>query len=175
MGVKRKKPMHYARILKNDTANGEGVCVTVFTQGCTLHCEGCHNPEFWDYNGGKIWTAETQSEVLEALCANGVQRNLCVMGGEPLSKVNLIPLTRLIKSARNQNPNIKVFLWTGKTKDGMARPYKRFCRFHIDYLIDGPFILKERDITLKMRGSRNQNIYKKNEEGEFELYEGMGN
>lgn len=161
MGVKRKKPMRYAKILTNDTANGEGVCVTLFTQGCQLHCQGCQNPETWDFDGGKMWNEEAQERVLNALCANGVQRNLCIMGGEPLNKINLIPLTRLIKRARYQNPNIKVYLWTGRSLDTMARPYKRFCQFHIDYIIDGPFIQSEKDITLKMRGSKNQHIYRK--------------
>mgnify|MGYP003305887838 CR=1 FL=1 len=44
--------MRYAKIISNDYINGEGVCVSFWTQGCPHHCVGCHNPETWSLRGG---------------------------------------------------------------------------------------------------------------------------
>ena len=64
--------MRYAGIIKNDIAAGEKVNVTFFTQGCPFHCTGCHNPETWDFEGGKEFTNDTLTEILDSLEANGV-------------------------------------------------------------------------------------------------------
>ena len=45
--------MRVAGLTKNDTTNGEGICVSLWVQGCPHHCKGCHNPESWDFNGGE--------------------------------------------------------------------------------------------------------------------------
>ena len=75
--------MRYAGLIKNDIAAGPGLCTTFFTQGCPHHCSGCHNPETWDYEGGKEFTPEVIDEIVEALTAQGIERKLCIMGGEP--------------------------------------------------------------------------------------------
>ena len=137
--------MRYAGIIKNDVAAGEGVCVTFFTQGCSRHCPGCHNPETWDFDGGYEFTYEVLDRIIQALKANGVQRNFCVMGGEPLNPQNLFLTNLVIEEVRKHYPNIKIYVWTGYIDN-------------IDVLIDGPFIKEQRDITLPMRGSRNQRI-----------------
>jgi anaerobic ribonucleoside-triphosphate reductase activating protein len=65
----------------------------------------------------------------------------------------------LIWSAKNKYPDIKIFIWTGYTYDYLEKIEDYiFILSNIDYLIEGPFILTERDITLKWRGSRNQRI-----------------
>lgn len=153
--------MQYAGIIKNDIAAGEGVNVTFFTQGCPHHCPGCHNPETWDFLGGKEFTPEVLNEIVESLQANGVQRNLSIMGGEPLCPENLFLTHLVISHVKSKMPNIKVYVWTGYIYEDLAK--KNDMRLkqifnEIDYLIDGPFILEQRDITLAMRGSRNQRI-----------------
>ena len=64
--------MKYAGIIKNDIAAGEGVNVTFFSQGCPFRCEGCHNPETWDFEAGKEFTPQTLNDILESLSANGI-------------------------------------------------------------------------------------------------------
>ena len=65
--------MKYAGIIKNDTAAGEGVCVSFYTQGCPFHCKGCHNPQTWDFNGGKEFTQDTVTEIIQAIKAEGAE------------------------------------------------------------------------------------------------------
>ena len=83
-----------AGINKNDFVNGEGVCVSLFLQGCHFHCKGCHNPETWDPEGGDVWDEEELiDKITSAIAANGIQRNLSILGGEPLDteeKINFI-------------------------------------------------------------------------------------
>ena len=87
--------MRYAGIIKNDFSAAPGTSVTFFTQGCPHKCEGCHNPETWDFEGGEEVTHDTILEIIEAITANGLHRNLCIMGGEPLCPENQF-LTNLI-------------------------------------------------------------------------------
>lgn len=155
--------MRYAGMVKNDIAAGEGVNVSFFTQGCPFKCKGCHNPQTWDFSGGKEFSPATLTELLDALSANGVKRNLSIMGGEPLCEENIFLVSLIILSVKEQFPDIKIYVWTGYTYEDLQirsqlEPKIKTILDNIDYLIDGPFILEERDITLEMRGSRNQRI-----------------
>lgn len=159
--------MRYAGLIKNDIAAGKKINVSFFVQGCPLHCEGCHNPETWDFNGGKEFTEETLQEIIDSLCANGVQHNFSLMGGEPLCEENLFLTHLIINTVKEHFPNIQIYLWTGYTLEFLLN--KKETRINqilelCDYLIDGPFIQSERDITLPMRGSRNQRIINLKEE-----------
>lgn len=153
--------MRYAGIIKNDLSAGKGVCVSFFAQGCDNHCKGCHNPESWDFKGGKEFTKDTLKEILEAIAANGIIRNFCVMGGEPLHEKNLKLVSEIVKTVRNKYPNILIYLWTGYEYEQLNPKKNKYIKrifSNINYLIDGPFILEKRDITLPMRGSSNQRI-----------------
>lgn len=155
--------MRYAGMIKNDIAAGEGVNVSFFTQGCPFKCKGCHNPQTWDFSGGKEFSPVVLEELINALTANGIQRNLSIMGGEPLCEENIFLVSLIVLSVRKAFPNIKIYIWTGYTYEELEarsqlEPKINTILDNIDYLIDGPFILEERDITLAMRGSRNQRI-----------------
>ena len=153
--------MQYAGIIKNDIAAGEGVNVTFFVQGCPLHCLGCHNPQTWDFLGGKEFTADTLNDVIQSLKANDVMRNFSIMGGEPLCKENVFLTQMLILNVKEQYPDIKIYVWSGYTYEELINRHEQKLDWildNIDYLIDGQFILAERDITLPLRGSCNQRI-----------------
>ena len=145
----------------NDFVNGEGVSVSLFLQGCPFHCEGCHNPETWNPKGGiEVDEGDLIQQILTLINANNITRNLSILGGEPLDTEQKRDFLReLIIRVRYYYPEIKIVLWTGyKYNDIKDKEDFKYILENIDYLIDGPFILKERDITLKWRGSRNQNI-----------------
>ena len=102
--------MRYNRIKTCDTQNCEGLCVSLWLQGCPHKCEGCWNEETWDYNGGILFTEREVEYILDQLSYN---QDLAILGGEPLIKRNIEPLTELCKTVKNFNPNIKIWLWTG--------------------------------------------------------------
>ena len=153
--------MHYATIKKNDIANGTGIRVSLFVSGCTHHCKNCFNPETWDFNGGKEFTPQVLEDIYEALDANKIERNFCIMGGEPLCQENLFLTLLVLRQVKQRFPNVKIYLWTGYYyKDlihNIDSHMKQILEL-VDVLIDGPYDQSLRDVTLKMRGSSNQSI-----------------
>ena len=151
--------MRYAKIMKNDIVDGEGVCVSVWFQGCPIRCPGCHNPDTWDFDGGyEIDEQVLIDTVINSINENGVMRNLSLLGGEPLCEGNIVTATKLLSLAKQKYPEIKTFVWTGYTYEVLKQKYSQNIFDNIDYLIEGPFVLAQRDITLKWRGSTNQHI-----------------
>ncbi len=153
--------MRYSGLLRNDLAAAPGISVTFFTQGCPHRCKGCHNPETWDFDGGKEFTPEILYEIYDALAANGVKRSFCIMGGEPMCQENLFLTCMLLQNIKLRFPQVKIYLWTGYYYEQllqMADPKVGLILDMVDVLIDGPYIESKRDITLPMRGSSNQSI-----------------
>lgn len=152
--------MRYAGIIKNDFSAAPGTSVTFFTQGCPHRCEGCHNPETWDFEGGEEVTHDTILEVIEAITANGLHRNLCIMGGEPLCSENQFLTNLIINSVKEKLPDTKIYLWTGYCLEDLDLNNNRIKSIleQVDCLIDGPYDKTKRDVSLFMRGSSNQRI-----------------
>lgn len=153
--------MRYAGIIPNDLSAAPGVCVTFFTQGCPHHCPGCHNPETWDYDGGKEFEGNTIERIEQYLTANGIHRDLCIMGGEPLCPDNQFLTLLICNTIKDKLPDTKIYIWTGYTLEELNKDNNTRIRQILektDAIIDGPYIAAERDITLPMRGSRNQRI-----------------
>lgn len=154
--------MRIAGLKLNDCIDGEGISVSLWTQGCPHHCPGCHNPETWSFEGGYEDEANNlRGEIIKALTANGIKRNFSILGGEPLCKENIEDILTIVTCVRMALPDIKIYLWTGYTyeylislnNEGINNILNK-----IDILIDGPFIQEQRDLTLYLRGSRNQRI-----------------
>ncbi|MGL4393843.1 MAG: anaerobic ribonucleoside-triphosphate reductase activating protein [Brevinema sp.] len=152
--------MRYAGITENDIVNcDDGVCVSFWTQGCHFRCEGCHNPETWNPSGGKELPENYIEIVLELLTKNSIQRHLSILGGEPLMDRNRDIVCKLLQAVKTAHPQTKVYLWTGNTLNDIL-PFEVLA--YVDVLITEPFVLSLRDITLKLRGSSNQKIYRRN-------------
>lgn len=153
--------MHYAGIIYNDFSSAPGVCLSFFTQGCPHKCHNCHNPETWDFDGGKEFTPKTMESIIKGLTANGVPRSLCILGGEPLCNENLMLTYLVINEVKKHLPDTKIYIWTGyKYEDLIKQDNYKISQIlsQTDCLIDGPYIDSLRDITLPMRGSSNQRI-----------------
>lgn len=155
--------MRYAGLIENDFAAGDGVCVSFWVQGCPHHCPGCHNPETWDFEAGKQLPENILDKIDEAILANGIKRNLAILGGEPLCFENISLVFSILYHIRFKFPGITIYLWTGYTLEELKQLdyYEIAIKPTIDLtnvLIDGPYIEEQRDITLPMRGSRNQRI-----------------
>ena len=163
--------MRYADIHKMNISDGPGIGVSLYVQGCALHCPGCFNEGTWDFDGGKEYTNDTMGTILDLLKPEWMTR-LSILGGEPLCPANykeLIKLTYLAHEENKDKPDFKVWMWTGRTYENlMAEINSESDRKHphplelvlkgVDYLVDGPFIQDKKDLTLKWRGSSNQRI-----------------
>ena len=153
--------MRYATVKLDDIANAPGLAVSVYTQGCPHHCKGCFNPETWDFKGGREFTLETLDFILQGLKSHGLPHSLCILGGEPMCQENLDLTTLLVAEVSSRMPEVKIYVWTGYLiEDLRARecPLTNFILNNIHCLVDGPFIQEQKDLTLAMRGSRNQRV-----------------
>lgn len=164
--------MRYFGIIKNDVVNTKsGFTVSLFTQGCDRHCPGCHNSEAWDFNGGYEKNVDLLiKELYDAIKSNGINRSFSILGGEPLAEQNKRDICYILSCLKTEIPDLKVYLWTGYTKRELERMndgYINVILGFVDVLIDGPFEQDKRDITLPLRGSNNQDIYERDEFGDF--------
>lgn len=155
--------MRIAGIDYNDTAAAPGISVTIYVSGCEHYCKGCHNPEAWDFNFGEEFNHNTLNNIINGLSANGIKRNFCIMGGEPLHPKNRVGTYMMVDYIKEYDPDIEVWIWTGYVYEDLLLESKtdralELILHEADVLVDGPFILEQRDVTLKARGSRNQRI-----------------
>ena len=155
--------MRYAGIIKNDFSAAPGISVSFFVQGCPHHCKGCHNPETWDFDGGKEFTYDVLNDIAKSLFANGISRSLAIMGGEPLCEQNIFLTLLVVKTIKETYPDVKIYIWSGYTYDYLmshitTNLHLKQVLDYADFLIDGPYVEELRDISLPMRGSSNQKI-----------------
>lgn len=148
--------MRYASIRKFDISNGEGIGVTLFTQGCPFHCKGCFNTETWDYDGGQLYQQE-QKDIILTLLDNPHITRFTVLGGEPFLEQNRNDLQDLLAAIKQQYPNKKIWAYSGNLFERLKDLYPEILT-NIDVLVDGPYIEVQRDLTLAFRGSANQRI-----------------
>jgi anaerobic ribonucleoside-triphosphate reductase activating protein len=156
--------MNYATIKKTDIANGAGVRVSLFVSGCTHHCKGCFNAEAWDFNFGRLFTQETETEIIEALSHDYI-KGFSLLGGEPLEPQNQRVLLPFIKKVKNLFPKKDIWCYTGYTYESYLHGDSRVkCECtdellkNIDVMVDGEFMEELKDISLQFRGSSNQRI-----------------
>jgi len=146
--------MNYAGIIYNDIANGPGVRVSLFVSGCRNHCPGCFNPETWDFDYGDPFTAEIEAEIVEALRPSWIQ-GLSILGGDPMEPENQEVLLPFVRRLRAEFPTKDIWLYTGyRLEDVSGSPMLPY----VDVIVDGPFLIDQKDVGLAFRGSRNQRI-----------------
>ena len=153
--------MKYMGYMPNDFINGEGISVSLWVSGCPLKCKGCHNPESWDPNYGYDVPDDLVDKLIKALFDNNIERNLSILGGEPLCEDNRHFIRTIIEQIKTQYPNLKIYLWTGYTLNELMEFDNEDILYilnHINVLIEGRFDIEQRDVTLSLRGSKNQNI-----------------
>ncbi|MCH4005936.1 MAG: anaerobic ribonucleoside-triphosphate reductase activating protein [Eubacterium sp.] len=156
--------MYYGNIKNYDVANGLGVRVSLFVSGCRNHCEGCFQPETWDFKYGKPFTKQTEQELLDMLKPDYIAGFTC-LGGEPFEPENQEVLAGLFRTIKETYPKKTIWCYTGyrwgeDLAEGGSKytPYTDSMLNDIDVLVDGRFVMEQKDITLHFRGSRNQRI-----------------
>lgn len=140
----------------DNIVNGDGLRAVLWTQGCPNHCPGCQNPETWDYEAGVLVSID---EVMENLSKFKGQTGLTFCGGEPFVQAKAcLEITKRVQKEFGWD----VWSFSGFTyeiiKEFGGEPWELLKS--LDALIDGPFILKKRDLSLRFRGSSNQRLLK---------------
>lgn len=156
--------MYYSVIKKCDIADGPGVRVTLFVSGCTHHCEGCFNPETWDFQYGEPFTEGAADEILKALSPDYIA-GLTLLGGEPLEYANWTALLPFVREVKERFSNKGIWCYTGylfdrDILDTFCKKWEDMKEFlsYLDVIVDGEFIQAKKNISLRFRGSENQRI-----------------
>lgn len=140
--------------VEDSIVDGTGLRFTVFVQGCPHHCPGCHNPASHDFNGGTLMDTV---DIVKKLTANPLLDGLTLSGGEPMCQAEAC--IRLARAAKGLGMN--VWCYTGYTWEELMEendPKRMELLKLVDVLVDGRFLLKERSLELRFRGSRNQRV-----------------
>lgn len=156
--------MRYAKLDTFELCNGQYVGVSLYVQGCHLHCPGCFNQSTWDFNGGKEWDEKAKKRLFELLDRPYIKR-LTILGGEPLAPENMPTVREIIHNVRMWFPTKKIWLYTGYTWDFITSGASTIWTDSllgylddIDVLVDGRFVEAQKDLALPFAGSRNQRV-----------------
>ena len=145
-----------AGVVRESIVDGPGIRFAVFVQGCPHHCPGCHNPQTHDPEGG--YDCELQ-KILDAFDKNPMLRGITLSGGEPFEQAErLLPLAKAIVERGKDVVAFSGYTFEELMKKSEQTPAVRELLSLCCLLIDGRFILAERDLTLRFRGSRNQRL-----------------
>lgn len=156
--------MNYAEIKNCDIANGPGVRVSLFVSGCTHHCPGCFNEVAWDFGYGRPFTEETEEEILTMLSPAYI-KGLTLLGGEPFEPENQLGLLPLLRKIKERLPGKSIWAFSGYLFDRDLLPghvgdpaVTQEILSDLDVLVDGPFLLARKNLSLRFRGSDNQRL-----------------
>ena len=145
--------VNLAGIVTDSIVDGPGLRTTLFAQGCPHHCEGCHNPETWDFSGGTEVSTEAAVEIVKSspLC-----RGVTFSGGEPFAQAE--GFAEIAKALKGKG--YEVASYSGYTFEELldGTDGQKELLHCLDVLIDGPFLLREKSLEIAFRGSRNQRI-----------------
>ena len=133
------RKLRIAGIAGDSIVDGPGIRMTLFAQGCPHHCQGCHNPETWEFDGGTWWTTDDLVKVIE-----------------PFSQAEAFAEL----AGKLKNRGYEVASYSGFTMEELLQGSReqRMLLEKLDVLIDGPYIEEQRSLSLAYRGSRNQRI-----------------
>ena len=156
--------MYIGEIIKADSANGEGIRVSIFVSGCTNHCKGCFQPQTWNYNYGYLYDDNMENDIINEL-SQSYYNGLTILGGEPFEISNQQGLLPLIRRIKKELPDKTIWVYTGFTYDvDLVAGGKRYTNVtdeildSIDILVDGKFVEELKSLMLNFRGSSNQRI-----------------
>ena len=128
--------LRIAGTVDDSVVDGDGYRFTIFTQGCPHHCRGCHNPETWPPEGGRLVDTD---ELLAAVAANPLLSGVTFSGGEPF--LQAAPLADL--AGRIHAMGLDVWCYTGFTLEALRAKNDKDVNALlevVDVLVDGPFV-----------------------------------
>ena len=162
--------MNYLKIEHEDVCNGTGLRVVLWLSGCSHHCYNCQNPQTWNSDSGIPFNDSAKQEIFTELSKNYIS-GITFSGGDPLHKNNLDEVLKLVKEIRISFPKKSIWLYTGyelseiikqeqyEKVSGIPSVWSKRWKIisNIDVLVDGEYTDEQKDLTLKWRGSKNQN------------------
>lgn len=146
--------INVAGCVGDSIVDGPGLRFTVFAQGCSHNCPACHNPQTHAFGTGTDMTVEA---LLAQIQANPLTRGVTLSGGDPFFQAEgFAALAALLKQRGYEVAAYTGFTWEELMQSGT--PAQKALLAQLDILVDGRFILAQRNLDLRFRGSENQRI-----------------
>ena len=156
--------------------NGDGLRVVLWLSGCSHNCYKCQNPQTHDPNSGILFDEKAEEELFRELSKDYIS-GLTLTGGDPLHENNLDGVLHLANRFRLSFPNKSIWIYSGYSftelfmYDDQIKKNPNYLRKDImeiykkrqeivkqcTVMVDGRYIDSQRDISLRWRGSKNQN------------------
>ena len=162
--------INYHNITHDDMNNGDGLRVVLWLSGCSHHCYNCQNPQTWNPDNGIPFDESAKQEIFNELSKDYIS-GITFSGGDPLYENNLDEVLKLIQEIRNSFPTKTIWLYTGYSyqkifrgesscisQEGLNNFKRREIIKLCDVVVDGEYIDEQKDLTLKWKGSKNQNV-----------------
>jgi len=149
--------MNLAGYDRESIVNGDGIRATIYISGCRHYCRGCFNSKAWSFDYGEPFTPDLQLTIIKDITENPLLDGITLCGGDPFfSAREVLAFVQLLKQHK---PDIHIWAYTGFTYELLLSDADQLALLQqCDVLVDGPFLLEEKDLTLRFRGSRNQRI-----------------
>lgn len=146
--------MRYHNITKDDMLNGDGLRVVLWVAGCSHCCKECHNPVTWDPDGGLPFDGNARQEIFDQLDQPYIS-GITFSGGDPFHSANRPEVRSFMAEIKERYPDKTIWLYTGDVWENVRNDA---AMQYIDVLVDGEFVVEEKDTTLRWKGSRNQRV-----------------
>ena len=142
-----------AGVVNDSIVDGPGLRLAVFAQGCPHHCPGCHNPQSHDFDGGEWGDTD---EILRIAEDNCLLDGITLTGGEPFCQPEAC--AELARGAHELGLN--VWVYTGYLFENLLNgtDAQRELLKNADVLVDGPFLIAQKSMDVRFRGSKNQRL-----------------
>ena len=143
------------QFIENTRVEGPGLRDCIYLQGCSIRCEGCTSPQTWDEENGTLYSLDF---IIDKVLSNDLIEGVTFSGGEPFNQArNLSKIAKLF-----QENGLSVVVFTGYTLESILEydnnDYMELLKY-TDLLIDGPFILSQKDFSRPLVGSSNQKFH----------------
>ena len=149
--------MNISGINFESVVDGEGVRIVVFVSGCLHNCKGCHNPTSHSFEAGRPFTEELQDEIIDYINKTPFISGATISGGDPMYSAKAV--AAFVRRLKTEVKDISLWIYSGFRYENILQNSEMLDLLRLcDVLVDGEFILEQRDMTLSYKGSRNQRI-----------------
>ena len=149
--------MNISGINFESVTDGEGVRIVVFVSGCLHNCKGCHNPTSHSFEAGRPFTEELQDEIIDYINKTPFISGATISGGDPMYSAAAV--AAFVRRLKLKVKDISLWIYSGFRYENILQNSEMLELLKLcDVLVDGEFILEQRDMTLSYKGSRNQRI-----------------
>ena len=151
--------LNVARVIERTQAEGPGLRLCVWVQGCAQNCPGCCNRSMQPFEPRDVMATEALIRCVEKVWSSPeAPEGITLLGGEPF--LQAVGLARVAERVRKLGGTVLTF--TGYTLEELHRgdlPGAERLLAATDVLVDGPYLAQHAESRRNWVGSANQRFH----------------